>query len=237
MTLSAIFGDKDTPKVQDRLAPLLRVEAPEVTLERVLTYEKSKVKAMLTPRQWTILEAAVEAERLSFASAPKKPGLAPPVKAISDTWGRIYREETGETYRWDLARRVNGPDWMSKDWLSVHEVEPALVAWVRGINLDGEYEPERLQGWMEDEREGTWVISLAERTMRGFIREFTTRGWGLGAKLQKFSEHLSKYLEVAEQDQKDQAPAAFKPREVKSAASLETDRYLEEYERKLAGRR
>lgn len=238
MTLSSVFGDKDTPKVQERLAPLLRMEASEVTLERVLTYEKSKVRAMLTPRQWVVLEAAVEAARLAFASAPKKPGLAPPVKAISDTWGRIYREETGETYRWDLARRVSGPDWMSKDWTALHEIEPALIGWVRGISPDSDYEDGALSGWLDDEREGPWVIALAERTMRGFIREFRTRGWGQGVHLQKFSEHLSKYLEAADLDPRNEAPAAFKPREVKSAAAAETDRYLEEYERRqMAGRR
>lgn len=234
MTLSYIFGDKDTPKVQAKFAIPLGIAENEVTLEKVLTLQESDVRNLLGARLWTILKFVAKREGLTFAAKPKKPGLSPAVKLVADTWGRVYREETRETYGWDLARRIKGPDWMSKDWMALHEIEPALVGWVRGISPDSDYEDGALQGWADNESEGPWVIGLAERTMRGFIREFRERGWGGGVHLTKFSEHLSKYLEAAEQDQNDHAPAAFRPRVVRQA---ETDSALEAFAARLASRR
>lgn len=237
LTVEQVFAD-ESADIKKRLAPLLRVPAEDVTLEEALKQPRPRLKAMLSKRQFAILEAALDGAGVALKKAerPKKEPMSAGVKALTDLWGSLFREEKKTSYPWDLSKRFGGADWMSADWTAAHHVEMTVVAWVRGLPTDGDFDDAKIAGWFDNDREREWVLERTTRAMRGFIREFSRKGYTVS--LSKFSQHAPKYLNAAEMDLNAEAPEAFQDAKRKFAViSREAEEdVIRDLERQWGGR-
>lgn len=199
------------PRTRDDVIARIRLvlddpEKEEVALDDLFALERSVVKTCLTPKQFVVLDAYAKRAGRDFKKRKSSKALSDGLRLISAAWGDMHRQERG-TYTWDLERRFKGADWESKDFGALQRIEHVLVAFVRGVECNEDFEA---GDWTANDGERRAAAEILPRAMRGFIREFG--GKGFPVTLTKFAEHVAAYLEVASMESGEEAPVAFKPR-------------------------